>query len=226
MGSPCSSGSWWFLWFRPTEQIWIIFGNISSNCLTCKHEFLRVSTDLSRFRPVYAPKDFLEVSRYAFYFRWRLSGLTVGFAGSIIPQPFAQVLISLRNPNYNSSEDVSVRSHWGLIQVPLSVRDIPQLVCVCVCLRMCTQRSFCTCASVSIFNCLCVFRCLPETGLPWIKPELWPVGDWWPRSHPSRYSQTIRYLRKYTRLIRVCRLCCEYCSTQKHQQPFPCSLQL
>lgn len=39
------------------------------------------------------------------------------------------MLISLRNPNYNSSEDISVRSHWGLIQVPLSVRDIPQLVC-------------------------------------------------------------------------------------------------
>ena len=39
-----------------------------------------------------------------------------------------QVLISLRNPNHDSSEDVSARSHWGLIQVPLSVRDIPQLV--------------------------------------------------------------------------------------------------
>ncbi|PWA28798.1 hypothetical protein CCH79_00012920 [Gambusia affinis] len=54
-------------------------------------------TDLSRFRPVYAPKDFLEV------------------------------LISLRNPNHDSCEDVSARSHWGLIQVPLNVRDIPQL---------------------------------------------------------------------------------------------------
>ncbi|KAF1380656.1 hypothetical protein PFLUV_G00166150 [Perca fluviatilis] len=53
--------------------------------------------DLTRFRPVYAPKDFLEV------------------------------LISLQNPNHDSSEDVSVRSHWGLIQVPLNVRDIPQL---------------------------------------------------------------------------------------------------
>uniref|UniRef100_A0A3Q3X3U1 Rab-GAP TBC domain-containing protein n=1 Tax=Mola mola TaxID=94237 RepID=A0A3Q3X3U1_MOLML len=53
--------------------------------------------DLNRFRPVYAPKDFLEV------------------------------LISLRNPNHDSSEDVSVRSHWGLIQIPLDVRDIPQL---------------------------------------------------------------------------------------------------
>uniref|UniRef100_A0A8P4K7Q2 TBC1 domain family, member 19 n=1 Tax=Dicentrarchus labrax TaxID=13489 RepID=A0A8P4K7Q2_DICLA len=53
--------------------------------------------DLSRFRPVYAPKDFLEV------------------------------LIGLRNPNHDSSEDVSIKSHWGLIQVPLNVRDIPQL---------------------------------------------------------------------------------------------------
>ncbi|KAM8899344.1 TBC1 domain family member 19 isoform 2-T2 [Spinachia spinachia] len=53
--------------------------------------------DLTSFRPVYAPKDFLEV------------------------------LISLRNPNYDSSEDVGVRSHWGLVQVPLDVRDIPQL---------------------------------------------------------------------------------------------------
>ncbi|XP_047465169.1 TBC1 domain family member 19 isoform X2 [Mugil cephalus] len=53
--------------------------------------------ELARVRPVYAPKDFLEV------------------------------LISLRNPNHDSSEDVGVRSHWGLIQVPLNVRDIPQL---------------------------------------------------------------------------------------------------
>uniref|UniRef100_A0A3P9KHC6 TBC1 domain family, member 19 n=1 Tax=Oryzias latipes TaxID=8090 RepID=A0A3P9KHC6_ORYLA len=53
--------------------------------------------DLSRFRPVYAPKDFLEV------------------------------LISLRNPNHDSSEDMTVKSHWGLIQVPLNVRDILQL---------------------------------------------------------------------------------------------------
>uniref|UniRef100_A0A3Q3IHR1 Rab-GAP TBC domain-containing protein n=1 Tax=Monopterus albus TaxID=43700 RepID=A0A3Q3IHR1_MONAL len=53
--------------------------------------------DLSRFRPVYAPKDFLEV------------------------------LIGLRNPNHDSREDVSARSHWGLIQVPLNVQDIPQL---------------------------------------------------------------------------------------------------
>uniref|UniRef100_A0A3B4WLA6 TBC1 domain family, member 19 n=1 Tax=Seriola lalandi dorsalis TaxID=1841481 RepID=A0A3B4WLA6_SERLL len=37
------------------------------------------------------------------------------------------VLISLRNPNHDSSEDVNARSHWGLIQVPLNVRDIPQL---------------------------------------------------------------------------------------------------
>lgn len=43
-----------------------------------------------------------------------------------------QVLIGLRNPNHDSSEDISVRSHWGLIQVPLNVRDIPHLVGICV----------------------------------------------------------------------------------------------
>ncbi|XP_055067211.2 TBC1 domain family member 19 [Misgurnus anguillicaudatus] len=53
--------------------------------------------DLSKFRPVYAPKDFLEV------------------------------LIALKNPNNDCSEELSVRSHWGLIQVSLNVRDIPQM---------------------------------------------------------------------------------------------------
>uniref|UniRef100_A0A672Q052 TBC1 domain family member 19-like n=1 Tax=Sinocyclocheilus grahami TaxID=75366 RepID=A0A672Q052_SINGR len=53
--------------------------------------------DLSKFRPVYAPKDFLEV------------------------------LVGLRNPNNERSEDLTVRSHWGLIQVSLNVRDIPQM---------------------------------------------------------------------------------------------------
>ncbi|XP_036407439.1 TBC1 domain family member 19 [Megalops cyprinoides] len=53
--------------------------------------------DLSRFRPVYAPKDFLEV------------------------------LISLRNPNHNCSDEASSRSHWGLIQVPLGVRDVREM---------------------------------------------------------------------------------------------------
>ncbi|XP_034019981.1 TBC1 domain family member 19 isoform X2 [Thalassophryne amazonica] len=53
--------------------------------------------DLTRFRPIYAPKDFLEV------------------------------LISLRNPNHDSSEGVNARSQWGLIQVPLNVRGIPEL---------------------------------------------------------------------------------------------------
>ncbi|XP_077085647.1 TBC1 domain family member 19 isoform X1 [Siphateles boraxobius] len=53
--------------------------------------------DLSKFRPVYAPKDFLEV------------------------------LIGLRNLNNDRSEDLTVRSNWGLIQVSLNVRDIPQM---------------------------------------------------------------------------------------------------
>ncbi|XP_063042692.1 TBC1 domain family member 19 isoform X2 [Engraulis encrasicolus] len=57
--------------------------------------------DLSKFRPVYAPKDFLEV------------------------------LVSLRNPNLDCSEDVSSHSQWGLIKVPLHVRDIRQVRDAC-----------------------------------------------------------------------------------------------
>ncbi|XP_042323053.1 TBC1 domain family member 19 isoform X1 [Sceloporus undulatus] len=53
--------------------------------------------DLSLFRPVYAPKDFLEV------------------------------LMNLRNPNYENSEQPSFRNHLGLIQVPLKVKNIPEL---------------------------------------------------------------------------------------------------
>ncbi|KAG8134890.1 hypothetical protein E2320_007961 [Naja naja] len=56
--------------------------------------------DLSLFRPVYAPKDFLEV------------------------------LMNLRNPNYDTSEMPSIRNHLGLIQVPLNVKDIPELVSI------------------------------------------------------------------------------------------------
>ncbi|XP_069781106.1 TBC1 domain family member 19 isoform X3 [Narcine bancroftii] len=53
--------------------------------------------DLSHFRPVYAPKDFLEV------------------------------LINLRNPNYNGGDPTGLHSSWGLINVPLPVKDLPEL---------------------------------------------------------------------------------------------------
>uniref|UniRef100_A0A8C0G7C2 TBC1 domain family member 19 n=1 Tax=Chelonoidis abingdonii TaxID=106734 RepID=A0A8C0G7C2_CHEAB len=53
--------------------------------------------DLTLFRPVYAPKDFLEV------------------------------LMNLRNPNYENGDQPSFRNHLGLIQVPLKVKDIPEL---------------------------------------------------------------------------------------------------
>ncbi|XP_039398348.1 TBC1 domain family member 19 isoform X2 [Mauremys reevesii] len=53
--------------------------------------------DLTLFRPVYAPKDFLEV------------------------------LMNLRNPNYEHGDQPSFRNHLGLIQVPLKVKDIPEL---------------------------------------------------------------------------------------------------
>jgi len=61
-----------------------------------------VVSDLSHFRPVYAPKDFLEV------------------------------IVSLRNPNYCSllsEEEVNWKDHWGLIQVPLQVPTLKELVC-------------------------------------------------------------------------------------------------
>lgn len=90
--------------------------------LTC----LGLSADLSSFRPVYAPKDFLEVSsntiRHFVICEEKNKPLYVS-----LPL-LMQVLVGLRNPNYDSSEDVSSRSHWGLIQAPLNVRDIPQLV--------------------------------------------------------------------------------------------------
>lgn len=39
-----------------------------------------------------------------------------------------KVLISLKNPNHDSSEGMTTRTHWGLIQISLNVRDIPQMV--------------------------------------------------------------------------------------------------
>uniref|UniRef100_A0A8B9L9J6 TBC1 domain family, member 19 n=1 Tax=Astyanax mexicanus TaxID=7994 RepID=A0A8B9L9J6_ASTMX len=38
------------------------------------------------------------------------------------------VLISLKNPNYDCREGLTASSHWGLIQISLNVRDIPQMV--------------------------------------------------------------------------------------------------
>ncbi|ELW61424.1 TBC1 domain family member 19 [Tupaia chinensis] len=42
----------------------------------------------------------------------------------------AQVLINLRNPNYENGDSLSFRTHLGLIQVPLKVKDIPELVLI------------------------------------------------------------------------------------------------
>lgn len=41
---------------------------------------------------------------------------------------FFKVLMNLRNPNYDNGEQPSFRTHLGLIQVPLKVKDIPELV--------------------------------------------------------------------------------------------------
>ncbi|KAK3593571.1 hypothetical protein CHS0354_018659 [Potamilus streckersoni] len=53
--------------------------------------------DLSQIRPVYAPKDFLEV------------------------------IMSLQNPNYNNGETPGFYNMWGIIQVPLKVKDVNKL---------------------------------------------------------------------------------------------------
>ncbi|XP_047737622.1 TBC1 domain family member 19-like [Hyalella azteca] len=58
-------------------------------------ELSTIDTDLSQIRPVYAPKDFLEV------------------------------LASLRNPNYDESYEENL---WGMIQLPIKVRDHKGLV--------------------------------------------------------------------------------------------------
>ncbi|KAL8207571.1 UNVERIFIED_CONTAM: hypothetical protein K2H54_059082 [Gekko kuhli] len=38
-----------------------------------------------------------------------------------------KVLMNLRSPNYETGEQPSFRNHLGLIQVPLKVKDIPEL---------------------------------------------------------------------------------------------------
>lgn len=43
---------------------------------------------------------------------------------------FLKVLINLRNPNYENGDSHSFRTHLGLIQVPLKVKDIPELVSI------------------------------------------------------------------------------------------------
>ena len=54
--------------------------------------------DLSAFRPVYAPKDFLDM------------------------------LIMLKNPNSVVGSQSALLQSWGLIQLPLEVKDINILV--------------------------------------------------------------------------------------------------
>ncbi|KAK2503106.1 hypothetical protein MC885_014021 [Smutsia gigantea] len=45
-----------------------------------------------------------------------------------LPRPrHLMVLINLRNPNYENGDSPSFRTHLGLIQVPLKVKDIPEL---------------------------------------------------------------------------------------------------
>lgn len=53
--------------------------------------------DLTQIRPVYAPKDFLEV------------------------------IVSIQNPNYNGGESAGFFPLWGIVQVPVKVKSINKL---------------------------------------------------------------------------------------------------
>lgn len=50
--------------------------------------------------------------------------------------------MNLRNPNYENGEQPSFRNHLGLIQVPLKVKDIPELVSIYFFLRGFCKRFF------------------------------------------------------------------------------------
>ncbi|XP_052795180.1 TBC1 domain family member 19-like isoform X2 [Mya arenaria] len=53
--------------------------------------------DLSQIRPVYAPKDFLDV------------------------------IMALQNPNYNTGDSTGTYTLWGLVQLPLKLNDVNKL---------------------------------------------------------------------------------------------------
>ena len=79
-----------------------------------------IEPDLTRFRPVYAAKDFLDV------------------------------ISALKNTNQVSCGDPSVfRSYWGIIQVPLSVKTMHQLqvYLLASCYILCYALLFTSCSS-------------------------------------------------------------------------------
>lgn len=53
---------------------------------------------------------------------------------------FLKVLINLRNPNYENGDSPSFRTHLGLIQIPLKVKDIPELVSIGLQEKHCKYR--------------------------------------------------------------------------------------
>jgi len=53
--------------------------------------------------------------------------------------------MNLRNPNYENGEQPSFRNHLGLIQVPLKVKDIPELVSIFLFLQEVSVRIILPC---------------------------------------------------------------------------------
>ncbi|XP_047422773.1 TBC1 domain family member 19 isoform X3 [Sciurus carolinensis] len=84
--------------------------------------------DLSLFRPVYAPKDFLEEISCNVILPSSSKSCQLLFLKALeFILKISLVLINLRNPNYENGDSLSFRTHLGLIQVPLKVKDIPEL---------------------------------------------------------------------------------------------------
>ncbi|KAL3878492.1 hypothetical protein ACJMK2_030837 [Sinanodonta woodiana] len=86
------------LYLRKAQQAWEkrILKSLNSMCTELNIPLAR-KVNLSQIRPVYAPKDFLEV------------------------------IMSLQNPNYNNGETTGFYNMWGIIQVPLKVKDVNKL---------------------------------------------------------------------------------------------------
>lgn len=117
-----------------------------------------------------------------------------------------KVLISLKNPNHDCSESLTARSHWGLIQISLNVRDIPQMVRFLspplffahlhTVIRVNLLSLHCSAfARVDVTHVqsskLMYCICFPERGLSRIEPESWPTWNRRSHTHPSRYSSIL-----------------------------------
>ncbi|KAJ8298134.1 hypothetical protein KUTeg_024665 [Tegillarca granosa] len=85
-------------YLRKAQQAWEkrILKSLNSMCTELNIPLAR-KVNLSQIRPVYAPKDFLDV------------------------------IIGIQNPNYHNGDSQGFYSMWGIVQVPLKVKGINKL---------------------------------------------------------------------------------------------------